>query len=193
MPGDGGIEDHQKGGGGHAHGGEQGVKPAGVAELEIDIGGAKAAQHQVQSDLLDQEDEGDPHQLVVGGNGVENLFEADGGRGLLHIVPPLPGAENGEGQEQRGQQADHQGDAAIGHRGAAADGQGAGGEHGDEDGGGGAADAGKESGPGGELVAGVGIGAEGRHHAPIGDVMHGVGDGVEEVHQTEKPHKAPAL
>ena len=108
-------------------------------------------------------------------DGGKNLLYTDWRRLLLHVVPALPGAEEGKAHEQRGNYSHDQGNAPVGHRGAAADGEGAGGEHGDEDGGGGAADTCKEGGAGGELVAGIGIGTEGGYHAPVGDVVHGVG------------------
>ena len=85
---------------------------------------------EVVAQLLDKENEGDPQQLVVGEDGGEYLLQADGRRLFLHVVPALPGSENGEAEEQRRKYGHRQGDAAVGHGGAAPYGEGAGSEHG---------------------------------------------------------------
>ena len=193
LPGDGGVEYHQQRRDRHAHGVEQGVEAALVAKLKVDVGGAHAGEHDTVADLLDEEDQRDPQQLVVAADGAEDLLEADGRDGVVVVVALLLDAEDREGQKGRAQDRDDQGHAPVSGDGVAADGGAAGGEHGDQRARKGAADAGKERGAGGVLVAGVGVGAQGRDHAPVGDVVHGVGDAVEEVDDAEEPHEAPAL
>lgn len=191
--GDGRIEDHQKGGGGHAHGGENGEQAALIAKGKVDVGASDAGKDDAVSDLLNKENQGDPQKLVVAGDGADDLFKADGRSAFLAVISLLADAENGKAQKERGQQADHKSDAPIGNICASADGHAAGGEHGDQHTGRGAADAGKKGRTGGKLVSCVSVGAQGRHHAPIGDVVHGVGNAEQEIGNAEKPDKAPAL
>ena len=142
---------------------------------------------------MNQEGQRDPAQLIVAGDGGHHPLQADG-RGLLRrIGRALPHAEDGEAHEQRRQNADDDGNAAIGRHGAAAQGHAAGGEDGDEHGGQGAADAREQRGAAGELIARVRVGGKGRHHAPVGNIVHGIGDGMQEVHHAEEHDEAPAL
>ena len=193
LAGDGRIAHHQDGGGGHAHRGEQGVQAALIAEIKVDIGGTDAAHHKAIADLLNQKDQRDPHQLVVAGDGGENLLETDGRYFLRGFDPAFLNTEDGAAQKQRRENAHHQCNASEGHIGAAADGQATGGEHGNEHRGRRAADACKQRRPGGELVALIRVGTESGHHAPVGNIVHGIGNAVEQIDHTEEPHEIPAL
>ena len=190
---DGGVEDHQHRRRQHPHSVEDGVEAATVAEVQIDVGGSQSAHGQTVADLVNQEGQGDPAQLVIPGNGGPDTLEADGSCRLLPNRGPFPDTEHGEAHKQRRENADNDGDAAVGGHGTPAQGHGAGGKHGNQHGGQGSADAGEQGGPAGKLVAGIRVRAERGHHPPVGDVMHGIGDGVEEVGQSKEGDEAPAL
>ena len=190
--GDGGIEDHQETGDGHADDLEEGEETALVAKLHVNVVHPNAGEDDAVADLLDQEDERDPQQLIVSGNGAPDLFEADGGHRLHAGVALLLDAYDGDGEESRREDGDHQGNHAVSRDGVSADGVLAVGEHGDQDRCGQAADTGKQRRSCGEFVPGICIGAEGGNHALVADVMHGVSDAVEEIHDAEENDEGPA-
>ena len=191
--GNGRIKDHQEGRDDHAEHLERSKEDALIPEFHIDIGLSDAGHDDAVADLLDQEDQRDPHELIVACDGADDLLEADGRDRVVVIASLLLDAEYCKGEKDRRQDRDDQRDAPIGRHSVAAEGVLAGRQHGDKGARQRAADAGEKRGPRSIPVAGIGVGAQRRHHAPVGDIVHRVGDAVHKVDKAKEPHEGPAL
>lgn len=191
--GDSRIEDHQESGGHHTDGGEEGPEATFITELEVDVHGAKTVEADVLTYLLQQERNGDPAELIILGDDIDDLFEADGRNGFLFIGTIFLDTEEGGTQEQGSQETDDHGDLSVSVCGVASDGHAACGEQGDQNGSSGAAETGEQGGSGSDLITHMGIGSQGRDHSPEGDVMHGVGNGIQEVDHAEEDDEAVSL
>ena len=157
LAGDHGIEDHEDGRDRHAEHLEEREIHALIAELDIDVGLADAGKHNAVAYLLDEEDQGNPEELVIACNGGDDLLEAQRRHRIILVAPPLRHSENREGQENRSEDGDDECYGAVGRHRIAPDGVVAGCEHGDKGGSQHAADAGKERGAARILVSGVGV------------------------------------
>ena len=191
--GNGRVEDHQEGRNDHAEHLESRKEDSLITELDVDVCLADAGHDDAVADLLDQEDQRDPHELIVARDRADDLFKADGRDRVFTVIPLLLDAKDREREESGRQDRNDQRDAPVGSHGVAAERAAASGQHGDERAGQGAAYAGKERGERGIFVAGVGVGAQRRDHAPVGDIMHRIGDAVHKVDKAEEPDEGPAL
>ncbi len=147
------INNHQNGSSAQTEGGEVGVIAALVAKIKIDEEGTEPSCCQIVADLLNNEGQRNPAELVIVFDGIDDFPEGNRrSRGII-VAPVLPHTEDSEAEEGRRKNADDERDPAEGIAGIAAQRSGAGGEHRDQKTGNGTADSGEQIGAGSELVS----------------------------------------
>ena len=193
LAGQGRIDQHQDRCRGDTDHREDGVQAAFVSVAEIDKAGADSAEDEGVGDLLEQEDQDHPAQLIVLGDCTGDPADVELHLGLHIVAAVFLDAEEREEDEERSEDRDHKRDDAISSTCTAAEGLFTGGEDRDQDGRECGADAGEEGRAGRILVPEVRVAGQGRDHAPERDVVHGVGNAVGEIDNAKENDKRPSL